>query len=85
MPTAELQQYINSKPSGLPTVFQGDNYLAVTEEVMLDLIMTADVSFVVSVMLKWFGGKDYADRLGAFVITEYDGPVGTWYTWTYRE
>lgn len=85
MPTAVMQEFENGKPVGFPEIFQGDSFEAVTEELFLDLIYNYSALFGAKVMIKWFGGKPFADKVGAFNVRHYDGPIGSWFDLTYRD
>lgn len=85
MSKAVMQEFLRGKPNGEPKEFEGDDFMAVTELVFLDVMATMDHIAGLKFMIKWLDGEPYAKSLGSFNVREYENAPGVWYEWTYTD
>lgn len=86
MSRAVMQEFLRGKPNGEPKEFEGDDFVAVTELVFLDVLDTMDALAGLKFMIKWLKGEPYAEQLGSFSVREYEsGVIGVWYEWVYTD
>lgn len=80
-----IEEYDNSTLYGEPLEFEGESWEDVTCKVLRDLLDSASSVYTMRVMEKWLHGKPYLDKIGSFVVTQYDSAPGYWFTWTCRD